>query len=88
MGLSPFECYDVLSEEYPGEELPTLDCIRAVYEGFEDCIAVSRVYPHIYGKTLTKPYRKMGHITITDSDRDQAKAKAKSIKSKIRVIAK
>ena len=60
----------------------------AVYEGFEDCIAVSRVYPHIYGKTLTKPYRKMGHITITDSDRDQAKAKAKSIKSKIRVIAK
>lgn len=35
MGLSPFECYDVLSEEYPGDELPTLDNIRATYQGFE-----------------------------------------------------
>jgi hypothetical protein len=34
-GLSPFECYDVLSEEYPGDELPTLECIRAIYQGFE-----------------------------------------------------
>jgi hypothetical protein len=34
-GLSPFECYDVLSEEYPGDELPTLDYIRATYQGFE-----------------------------------------------------
>ena len=58
-----------------------------VYEGLDKAIDVSGVYPHLYGKALTKPFRKMGHVTILGSSSDQALEKAKEIKEMIRVIA-
>ena len=61
---------------------------EAIYPGFEECISQSNVYPHLYGKVMTKPFRKMGHITITDPDREKAKEKAKLVKDSIRVEAK
>lgn len=61
---------------------------EAIYPGFEECISQSNVYPHLYGKVMTKPFRKMGHITITDPDREKAKTKAKLVKDSIRVEAK
>lgn len=59
---------------------------RAVYEGLEDIMKFSGVYVHLYGKLNTKPFRKMGHITIVDDDITKAKQKAKMVKQLIRVI--
>lgn len=58
-----------------------------VYQGMDAAIAERGVYPHVYGKALTKPFRKMGHVTILGSSSDQALEKAKEIKAMIRVIA-
>ncbi len=58
----------------------------AVYEGLEDIIKFSGVYVHLYGKLQTKPFRKMGHVTIVDDDITKAKQKAKMVKNLIRVI--
>ncbi|MBK6523900.1 MAG: 5-(carboxyamino)imidazole ribonucleotide synthase [Sphingobacteriaceae bacterium] len=58
----------------------------AVYEGLEDIMKFSGVYVHLYGKLQTKPFRKMGHITIVDDDITKAKQKAKMVKNLIRVI--
>ena len=40
----------------------------ARYDGFEKCVRVDGAKFHIYGKKLTKPFRKMGHVTIMDSN--------------------
>jgi 5-(carboxyamino)imidazole ribonucleotide synthase len=57
----------------------------AEYEGIEDILKETGVYLHLYGKQFTKPFRKMGHITIVDSDREQAIAKARKIQQTIKV---
>jgi 5-(carboxyamino)imidazole ribonucleotide synthase len=59
----------------------------AVYQGLEECLKISGVYPHIYGKETTKPFRKMGHVTITGNDLSSVKQKAKEVQKLIRVIA-
>ena len=58
------------------------------YAGLEDLIAIPGVFPHIYGKETTKPFRKMGHITITGKNIDELKAKRDKIKGLIRVISR
>jgi 5-(carboxyamino)imidazole ribonucleotide synthase len=58
----------------------------AVYKGLEECLMFNGIYPHIYGKEITKPFRKMGHITITGKDLVTVKETAKQIKQLIRVI--
>jgi 5-(carboxyamino)imidazole ribonucleotide synthase len=60
---------------------------RAIYQGIENCIKMPGIYPHIYGKEITKPYRKMGHITITGDNIVQVKEKAKEVKKHIHVIS-
>lgn len=57
------------------------------YEGFEKCIAIEGVKVHLYGKTTTKPFRKMGHVTVLDSNLDTAKAKAKLVQETLKVVA-
>ena len=59
----------------------------ARYQGFEEVIATSGVYVHLYGKKVTKPFRKMGHITILDKDMAELKKKATFVKEKLKVIA-
>ncbi len=58
-----------------------------VYEGIEDCMAVEGANFHIYGKRITKSFRKMGHATIVDKDLENAKKKANYIKERLKVIA-
>lgn len=58
----------------------------AKYHGLEDAVAHTGVFPHIYGKTHTKPYRKMGHITVLGQSTEDALEKAGKIKSIIKVI--
>lgn len=42
------------------------------YEGLEQCLALEGVHVHLYGKSVTAPFRKMGHLTITGATLEQA----------------
>lgn len=57
----------------------------ALVEGQDEAIAEKGVYIHMYGKKLTKPFRKMGHVTVLDEDVSKLKAKAMKIKGIIKI---
>ncbi len=57
------------------------------YEGLEEALSIDGVYIHLYGKKFTKPFRKMGHITITDENSDSLLSKAEKVKTIIKVKA-
>jgi 5-(carboxyamino)imidazole ribonucleotide synthase len=59
----------------------------AKYEGLDEVLAMEGVSVHLYGKKYTKPFRKMGHITIVDTDIEQLKLKAKKVKDTLKVKA-
>ncbi|HEK19140.1 5-(carboxyamino)imidazole ribonucleotide synthase [Mucilaginibacter sp.] len=59
----------------------------AVYEGIEKILKCEGIYVHLYGKALTKPFRKMGHVTIIDADREKAIEKARYVQKTLRVIS-
>jgi 5-(carboxyamino)imidazole ribonucleotide synthase len=59
---------------------------KVKYEGLEKIIEIEGVFPHIYGKSDTKPFRKMGHITIINSSLDKAKEIAFKVKETIKAI--
>ena len=50
-------------------------------------LSIEGVYAHIYGKAETRPFRKMGHMTIADANLEEAYQKAKQIKAMIKVIS-
>ena len=58
---------------------------KARYEGMEEALALGGVYVHLYGKEITKPFRKMGHATIIDDHIEAALAKARLVKEIIKV---
>ena len=59
-----------------------------VYKGLKETLSISGVYPHIYGKTDTKPYRKMGHVTIVGDNMPDIFAKYEQVKSILRAKSK
>ncbi len=59
-----------------------------VYENIEKILGMKGVTPHIYGKKQTKPFRKMGHITIVDKDINEARNVAQQVKKLVKVISK
>ena len=59
-----------------------------VYENIEEIMAMDGVTPHIYGKKQTRPFRKMGHVTIVNTDIEIARKIAQQVKETIKVIAK
>ena len=59
-----------------------------VYENIEKIMSLEGVTPHIYGKRQTRPFRKMGHITIVNEDIYKARKIAAEVKKTIRVISK
>ena len=59
-----------------------------VYKNMEAILAMPGVTPHIYGKSTTRPFRKMGHVTIVDPDIDEARRVAETVKKTIQVISK
>jgi 5-(carboxyamino)imidazole ribonucleotide synthase len=60
---------------------------KATYDGLEKVMEISGVKAHIYGKEETKPFRKMGHITIVAPSIEEAKATGRKVKEMIRVIS-
>lgn len=59
---------------------------EAKYHGMEKVLAVNGIHVHLYGKKITKPFRKMGHVTIVDKDEESLKKKAKFVKDNLKVI--
>lgn len=60
---------------------------QVVYENIEKIMAIDGVTPHIYGKRETRPFRKMGHVTIVNEDMAEARKIAEEVKNSIRVIS-
>ncbi len=60
---------------------------QVIYENIEKIMAIDGVTPHIYGKRETRPFRKMGHVTIVNEDMTEARRIAEEVKNSIRVIS-
>ncbi len=56
------------------------------YKGLEEILAWPGVYPHIYGKTDVKPFRKMGHVTILAKTLEEAKKTAMKVKNTLKAL--
>ncbi|MCE2893640.1 MAG: 5-(carboxyamino)imidazole ribonucleotide synthase [Flammeovirgaceae bacterium] len=70
---------NLLGEEgYSGE---------AKYDGLAEVLQTAGTHIHLYGKRLTKPFRKMGHVTILDEDIESLKKKANFVKQTLKVVA-
>jgi 5-(carboxyamino)imidazole ribonucleotide synthase len=61
---------------------------EVLYEGLKECMAIEGVKIHLYGKKSTKPFRKMGHVTIIDKDMKSAVQKANKVKEILKVKSK
>ena len=60
---------------------------NVVYQNIEEILEWDGVTPHIYGKKQTRPFRKMGHVTIVNKDIAEARKIAEEVKNTIRVIS-
>lgn len=58
---------------------------EAVYRGLNGALSRGGVYIHLYGKSVTKPYRKMGHVTIVHQERNELLKIANEVLSEIRI---
>ncbi len=61
---------------------------NVVYQNIEAIMKMPGVTPHIYGKKQTRPFRKMGHVTIVNEDLNEARKIAEEVKNTIKVISK
>lgn len=59
----------------------------AIYQGIDAVLATPGVNLHLYGKDQTKPFRKMGHVTIVDESLDSAIEKSNFVKNTLKIIA-
>ncbi len=59
----------------------------AKYDGLNEALAIPGVYPFLYGKKMTKPFRKMGHVTILGNTKEEIVEKSEQVKTLIRVIS-
>jgi 5-(carboxyamino)imidazole ribonucleotide synthase len=60
-------------------------CGRPVIKGMAAALAIPGVCVHIYGKAASKPYRKMGHVTVLDRDIGEARRKAERVRALLEI---
>jgi len=60
---------------------------EARYEGIEEVLAMKGAHVHLYGKKITRPFRKMGHVTICEENFSKLKLKARFVKETLKVKA-
>lgn len=58
------------------------------YKGMHEILAIKSLYVHLYGKAETRPFRKMGHVTVLGESLQDARNKAKLIKDTLVVQTK
>lgn len=61
---------------------------EVIYENMGEILKMDGVTPHIYGKKETRPFRKMGHVTVVNTNIVEARKIAEKVKNTIRVISK
>jgi len=59
----------------------------AKYQGLDKVLSMEGTHIHLYGKTITKPFRKMGHVTIVDQNMESLKKKVTFVKETLKVIS-
>lgn len=59
----------------------------AKYEGLQQLLEIPGAHIHLYGKRYTKPFRKMGHVTISNIDTEQLKIQADFVKNTLKIKA-
>ncbi len=75
--ILPAAIINLLGEQgYDGE---------AYYEGLDDVMQLENAFVHLYGKKITKPGRKMGHVTIIHNDKQDLIYTAHKIKQLLKV---
>jgi len=60
---------------------------KTIYQGLESILSMEGVHLHLYGKTETRPYRKMGHVNISGANRLKVLENIEKIKSTLKVIS-
>lgn len=60
----------------------------AVYQGIEKVMSIPGAYVHLYGKAVTKPFRKMGHVTVLADKIDELPRKAAQIRQCLKVVSR
>ena len=60
---------------------------EAKYEGLKESMKWSGVHVHLYGKKITKSFRKMGHVTIINSKLEEAIKTAQRVKNTLKITA-
>ncbi|MEZ5056764.1 MAG: 5-(carboxyamino)imidazole ribonucleotide synthase [Saprospiraceae bacterium] len=60
----------------------------AHYEGMDKCLALEGVKMHLYGKSTTKPFRKMGHATLLGESVNAARDKARFVQNNLIIKTK
>ncbi len=60
---------------------------KVVYKGLDEVLKMKNVFVHLYGKTHTKPGRKMGHVTIIANAQKDIFAAADKIKQTLKAIS-
>ena len=60
---------------------------KARYENIEEVLHTEGAYIHLYGKEDTKPFRKMGHITVCNLNLEDAKDTARKFLAEVKVKA-
>ncbi len=58
-----------------------------IYQGLHECLAIEGVNIHLYGKATTKPFRKMGHVTVLGETVEAAKTKAREVQELLKVCS-
>lgn len=59
----------------------------AKYAGLQEALHIPGVYVHLYGKKFTRPFRKMGHVTVTGKNWETVLEKANEVRKYIKVVA-
>lgn len=59
----------------------------AKYVGLDEALQIEGLHVHLYGKKITKPFRKMGHVTLVGQNLDDLKTIARSVKESIKIKA-
>ena len=60
---------------------------KALYDGMKEVLKLNNTFVHLYGKTETKPGRKMGHVTILGNDYAELTHTAHKVKTLLKVFS-
>ncbi|MCY4562137.1 MAG: 5-(carboxyamino)imidazole ribonucleotide synthase [Flavobacteriaceae bacterium] len=59
-----------------------------IYKNLEKIFQINGAFLHLYGKPISRPNRKMGHITLLDKDLENAYQNAQYLKQTIEISSK